>query len=237
MRALRKAAPTVAIVLFCSATVVCGGAPGDPLWQKALGIARTNADWVAGLVITHSEVIYKGETNGVREIWERAEPGADGEVVRRTIKILEDGKDVTGREKQKQKDKKTGGQGIGNPFNAEIQDRLVLAATNRLRNIAGQDCVGYVFEVRNTNGPKTRGIAWLEKETGVPAELENVTVEPLPDKHLKGMTITTRYESTTEGGWRVKEMLTIGKVGMLFINADFQSTMQFSEYWKRRPKR
>jgi len=95
--------------------------------------------------------------------------------------------------------------------------------------------VGYLFEVRNTNGPKMRGIAWLEKQTGIPAELENVTMDPLPDKHLKGITITTRYESTADGAWRVKEIRTLGKVSMLFINADVQSSMAFSEYWKRPP--
>ena len=44
---------------------VFAGAPPDPLWQKALAVARTNADWIAGLVVMRSEVLYKGETNGV----------------------------------------------------------------------------------------------------------------------------------------------------------------------------
>jgi hypothetical protein len=211
-------------------------APPDPLWQKALAVAHTNADWIAGLVVLRSEVVYKGETNGAHEIWTRSKLGTHSEVVTETVKVLEDGKDVTAKEKKKEKKKKTDDQATGNPFSAEAQDRLSLSLTNGSRRIAGRDCVGYLFEVRNPNGPKTRGVAWLERETGVPAELENVTLDPTPDKRLKGLTITTRYESTAEGAWRVKEMRTTGRVSMLFIHAEVQSTMTFGEYWKRPPR-
>ena len=61
----------VATVLFLATTLACAGGAPDPLWQKALAIAQTNAGWVAGLIVTRSEVVYKGETNGVHEIWRR----------------------------------------------------------------------------------------------------------------------------------------------------------------------
>jgi hypothetical protein len=239
MNRQRKAVILIALVVFYSVVSVIAGAPPDPLWQKALAVARTNADWVAGVVVMRSEVVYKGKTNGVHELWKRSRLGADGEVITDTVKVLEDGKDVTEQEKKKEKGKKkkSGGQGAGNPFSAASQNRLSLVLTNRARSIAGKNCVGYLFEVRNTNGPKTQGVAWLERETGIPTELENVTLEPLPDKHLKTMTITTRYESAGDGAWRVKEMVTISKVSMLFINADVRSTMTFSEYWKNAPPR
>ena len=75
--------------------------------------------------------------------------------------------------------------------------------------------------------------AWLEKANGIPAELENVTFDPMPDKHLKAMAVTTRYELTPDGIWRVKEMRTLGKVSMFLIKADLQSTTTLSEYWRR----
>jgi hypothetical protein len=227
----------VATVLFLATTLACAGGSPDPLWQKALAIAQTNAGWVAGLIVTRSEVVYKRETNGVHEIWRRSTLGKDGEVVTSTVKVLEEGKDVTEQESKnekgkKGKTKKGAEQGLGNPFAIEIQPRLFLTLTNRSRTIAGQDCLGYLFEVRNTNALKTRGVAWLQRETGTPAELENVTLTPLPDKHLKALTITTHYESTADGAWRAREMRTTGKVSRFFINADFQSTTTFSEYWK-----
>jgi hypothetical protein len=227
----------LASVLFGSMSFAFAAAPSDALWERALAVVRRNADWVAGLVVTRSEVLYKGETNGVHEIWKRSRLGTDAEVITDTVKVLEDGKDVTAQEKKKEKgkSKKPNGQASLNPFDEEIQDRLSLAVTNRSRNIAGKDCVGYVFEVRNPNGPRAQGVAWLERQTGIPTELENVTLDPLPDKHLKGMTITTRYESTADGVWRVKEICTITKVSMFFITADVQSIMTFTDYWKRSP--
>jgi len=225
----------LALVVFSSVTLLFAGAPPDPLWKKAIAIADTNSDWVAGLVIIRSQVIYKGETNGVHELWQRSKPGRNGDVVTETVKVLENGKDVTEQETKKEQRRKgkAGGQGSSSPFNPAVQNRLSLTLTNRTRSIEGKDCVGYFFELRdNGKGPTTRGMAWLERETGIPAQLENVTLDPLPDKHLKGMTILTRYESTPDGAWRVKEMRTTGKVSMFFIKADVQSTMTFSEYWK-----
>jgi hypothetical protein len=220
-----------AIILAATAHTFAGSA-SDPLWQKALAVAQSNGDWVAGLTITRSEVVYKGETNGVHEIWQRSELGKDGEVTTRLAKVFEDGKDVTEQEKKKENGKKASTQPTGSPFSVESQARLFLTVTNRSRMIAGKDCVGYLFEVRNTNAPKTRGVAWLERATGIPVELENVTLDPLPDKRMKEITITTRYESTTDGTWRVKEMWMLGKVSVFFIKADVRSTTSFRDYWK-----
>ena len=236
MNSQRKLAIVLGAFVFLFIRLSQGAAPQDPLWLKALAVAQANSDSVAGLVITRSEVVYKGETNGVHELWERSSPGAHGETTTQTVKVLEDGKDVTARETKKKKAKapKSSNQSSGNPFDADVQSRLLLVVTNQTRNITGNECVGYLFEVRNTNGPKTHGLVWLEKETGVPKEIENMTLDPLPDKHLKQIAITSRYEMTTNG-WHVKEMQTTGKVSMLFINAEFHSVTTFSEYWRRTP--
>ena len=239
MKPQGKMVALVASVLFYSITLgISASAPPDPLWQKALSVARTNTDWVAGLVVMRSEVLRKGETNGVHEIWKRSTLDKNNEVVTQTVKVLEDGKDVTEEERKNEKakkgePKKTSNQGPANPFDPETQDRLSVRVNNQSRNVGGRDCAGYVFEVRNTNGPTARGIAWLEKETGVPVEIANMTLDPLPDKHLKGLAVTTRYELATNGAWRVKEMRTIAKASMLFISFDVHSTITFSEYWKK----
>jgi len=38
-----------------------------PALAKALAMAAANADWVPGLVVMRSEILHKGETNGVHE--------------------------------------------------------------------------------------------------------------------------------------------------------------------------
>src|SRR5204863_2637123 len=110
------------------------------------------------------------------------------------VKILEDGKDVTKKEKAKSKAKndaeKPGNKGGGSPFDPGVQDRMSLKATARTRVIAGRNCLGFAFEMTNTYGPTTRGTAWLDKETGIPTEIENMTLNPLPDKHFKRLVLT-----------------------------------------------
>jgi len=241
MKSLGPVALVFGALALVSASLATGASSADPLWQKALAVARTNDVAVAGLVITRSEVVLKGETNGVHELWERSTPGPQGAVVTKTIKVLEDGKDITAKEvkkqeKQEKQARKENGKAArpssGNPFDAEVQDRLTLVVTNQTRTIAGQDCVGYLFQVRNTNGPTTRGVAWIAKETGEPQEIDNMTLDPLPDKRLKQVTTVMRYETTTNG-WHIKELQTTGRISVLFMQAEFHSVRTFSDYWRR----
>jgi hypothetical protein len=104
---------------------------------------------------------------------------------------------------------------------------------DRSRNISGRPCVGYAFELRNTNGLLVRGTAWLEKETGVPSEVENMTLDPLPDKRLKHLTLTTRYETTTNGTWLAKTITATSTMSVMFIKADARTTTTFSDHWKK----
>jgi len=233
-----KTATILILALFWSRTFLfAADATKDPLWSKAVAVAAANADWVPGLVITRSEVLHKGEVVGVHEMWQRSKLGPKREVVTETVKILEDGKDVTKQEttkkKEESKTKKTDSKGGGNPFDAAVQDQLSLKVIDRSRTIAERACVGYAFELRNKNGPVVRGTAWLEKETGVPSEIENMTLDPLPDKHLKHLTLTTRYETTTNGTWVAKTMTATSTMNVMFIKADARTTTTFSEHWKK----
>ena len=235
-----KTATVLALVLFWSGTLLfAADATKDPLWHKAVTVAAANADWVPGLVITRSEVLRKGEVVGVHEMWQRSKLGPKSEVVMETVKVLEDGKDVTEQEKKKNKEKgetkKANSKGGGNPFDAAAQDQLSLKVLDRSRTIAERACVGYAFELRNTNGPVVRGTAWLDKETGVPSEIENMTLDPLPDKHLKQLTLATRYETTTNGAWFAKTTTTASTISVMLFKADARTTTTFSEHWKMPP--
>ena len=240
MNSPSKTATVLTLAIFWSRTFLfAADATKDPLWRKAVAVATANADWVPGLVITRSEVLHKGDPVGVHEMWQRLKLGPTGEVVTETVKVLEDGKDVTKSEKTTSKEKsgtkKADGNGGGNPFYADVQDQLSLKVMDRSRTIAGRDCVGYAFELRNTNGPVVRGTAWLEKETGVPSEIENMTLDPLPDKHLKHLTLTTRYETTTNGTWLARTTTATTTMSVMFIKADARMTTTFSEHWKKPP--
>jgi len=220
-------------------SLVAASALDDPLWAKAIGIASANSNWVPGLTIIRTEVLEGGKSEGVHEVWQRSSLGAKDEVATQTVKVLEDGKDVTAREKKKidtKADRKVTAKLGGHPFDLKAQGQLVVKATEQTKLISNRNCVAYEFELRSTNGVLTKGVSWLEKETGWPAEIENMTMNPLPDKHFKRMGITTRYEASPEGRWQAKEVITTGTVSVMFIKADIRSTTTFSDYWKKPSK-
>jgi hypothetical protein len=225
---------TIALALGCL-TISLAAAPEDPLWRKALAVAGSNTNWRPGLIITRTEMLQKGKVEGVHEVWRRSTLGTNGEIVTTTVKVLEDGKDVTAKEK-KEMDAKSGPKKEklgGHPFDVNLQDDLALKRTDQTRIVSGRNCVGYEFELRNTNGVTVKGTTWLEKETGWPAEIENMTINPPPEKRFKRMATTTRYESSPEGRWQIKELTTTGAISVLFIKADVRSTTTFSHYWQK----
>ena len=237
-KSLPKTVAAVALVLWWGNGLhSAADEPQDALWRKAVAVAAANVDWVPGLTVTRSEVLHKGQPVAVHEIWQRSKPGPGGEPLTEIVKILEDGEDVTKKEKKETKDKgsakKSGGQRGGNPFDPGVQDKISLKVMAHSRTIAGRDCVGYGFEIRNTNGPLVRGTAWLEKDTGVPSEIENMTLDPLPDRRLKRLTLATRYETTTNGTWLAKTTTAISTMSVMFVKADARTTTTFSEHWKK----
>lgn len=231
--------PTIlALAVLCSWTFLFAANPKtDPLWCKAVAVATANADWVPGLASTRTEIFNKGEVVAVHEMWQRSKPGPNGEVVMETVKMLEDGKEVTKSEKKKNEKKNATKKSFikegGNPFDESVQDRLSLKVIDRFRTIAGWACVGYDFELRNTNSRVARGAVWLEKETGVPLEIEEMTMDTLPDSHLKQLSSTTLYEITTNGTWLVKTMTTKFTYSKFFFKVDARATTTFSEHWKK----
>jgi hypothetical protein len=238
MNSPSKTALVLTLVL-CSwkPLLLAADAPHNPLWRKAVAAATANADWVPGLVITRIELFHRGKSISVREEWLRSKPGPKGEVVKTMVKILNDGKDVTQQEKTKSKEnsgpKNTDGEGSGNPFDADFQDRLTLKVTGQSRVIAGRDCTGFAFELRITHGPVASGTAWVERATGAPSEIENMTLNPLPNKHLRSMALTTRYDTATNGVCLVKTIEGTMTASMFSIKVDSRSMMTFSEYWKK----
>jgi len=230
----------VALVIVFQSRSLHGGTPPDPLWRNAVEVAATNSGWVPGLIVIRSEVFHKGEPVATHEMWQRSTLNPQGELVTKTIRVLEDGKDVTKQSEKETKSKRPekndtamGAWKAGfNPFAREAQERIALKPTERARLIAGRDCVGYAFVLKQTNGAVAKGTAWLDKQTGIPAEIEEMQLDPLPEKHFKSMSLTTRYE-TTNGVWRVKALEMTGTVSVLFIKAGVKSITEFSEHWKK----
>jgi hypothetical protein len=75
-------------------------APTDSLWQKAVALAGSNARWVPGTIYTRvEEVDDAGKPKHVHEAWMRLYADSTGEVANEITKAIEDGKDVTEKER------------------------------------------------------------------------------------------------------------------------------------------
>jgi len=209
----------------------------DALWRKAVAVAAANADWVPGLSITRIEVFRKGESVGVHELWQRSQLGPAGEFETETIKAFENGKPVKlddkSADKKRGSGKKHSEKSDWNPFAADAQSRLTLKTVAHSRVIAGQDCAGFTFVLPQTNGVVLQGTAWLATPTGVPVTVEDMSIEPLPDKHLQRLALTTHYETTTNGDWRATSIITASTVSVFFFKAEVQTTTTLSDYWKK----
>src|ERR1044071_2666119 len=116
----QKMIKTLLVFLFLNSIALVAETSEDPLWRKAVAVARTNAGWIPGLVVVRSEVLHKGKIEAVREWSERSTLGKTGEVIAETVKILEDGEDVTVKEK-KEHDRDEKKKAISAPKNGRTQ--------------------------------------------------------------------------------------------------------------------
>lgn len=206
----------------------------DTLWQKALIIAEANQDFVPGFMIMRMEELDKnGKVKSITETWTRLTLGENGELEYDTIKILKDGEDVTNEPKKSGKSESVSVK--VNPFDPDVQDDVSVNRTDRQEVINDKQCVIYEF-VQKTEDEKEdekvlSGTAWLEKETGVPVQIQFKT-DPLP-KHTKRMLTTMCYEFIPEESWHLKEMIMEATAGFLWIKKHFRVTVNFSEHWKK----
>lgn len=122
LRAIRVSALLAAIA--CAAALAAGSAlsaaaqpapetsaapppAADPLWLRAVEIAGSNERWVPGAIYARiEEVDDEGSAKHVHESWMRLFLGAEGEVDTEIRKALEDGKDVTEKERKSEAEEK-----------------------------------------------------------------------------------------------------------------------------------
>ncbi len=227
------------MILICLVGVSClissaaqADVTQDSLWQKALVIAEENGDWVPGLVIVRMEELGKdGKAKSVEETWMQLTLGQNGELVHDTVKILRDGEDVTDEPRQSGKSGSTSAK--ANPFNPDVQNDVSVSHKEQEELIMEKECIPYEFVQKTEDGEVLSGTAWLEKETGIPVQIQFET-DPMP-KHTRSMLTTTNYDFTSEGSWYPRETVIKASAGFLWIKKSFCVTVSFSEYW-RKPK-
>jgi hypothetical protein len=220
------------------------GVPTDSLWLKAVDLSEVNDDLVPGSMRMHMQEMDKHgmpkDEDKYYEYWSRLFLGEDGEVSFETIKVIENGKDITEEEKAKEQDREDNEDEDDeseshsmerySPFDSEKQERMSVARIDTIEIVNGRDAVPFEFTEQTADEKVIRGTAWLEASSGVPIRVE-YTTDPLP-KRVKSMVTTLEYEAAGPDSLIVRAMSVKASGGFLFIKKHFQMDMTFADYWR-----
>jgi hypothetical protein len=215
------------------------GAQGDSLWIKAVTLSGLNDDLVPGLIKMHMQEVDENgnpkDEDKYNEVWSALKLGEDGEVEYEILKVIENGEDVTAKEKareerdENQGDSESQGMEGYNPFKAENQHRISFEPMGSGGVIDGRNTVVYGF-TEHTDENVINGRAWLEASTGVPVRVE-YTPDPLP-KRVKRLITTLDYEYLPPDSLIVRRLVMDATGGILFIKKHFHMNMTLDDYWR-----
>lgn len=199
-----------------------------------------------------SEMLDKrGQATETTEIHFRIVQGPDGDLDQEMLKYIENGKDVTAAKQaemekaQAEADKKgkktenrddeevSVGVEVAGIFHPDLQKGTSVKPGVRRLAVGGTMGLEHGFSQKQKDGSVLKGTAWLDRETGLPLEVDYVP-DPLP-KHVKEMTTVLRYGPGTSDRWHAVEMVTEGSGGILFIKKRFRFTLKFGDYFHYLP--
>jgi hypothetical protein len=218
----------------------------DACWQKGVNAALLSRDHVPGKIhMIFERLDGDGKTREKNEMWLELPPG---EKDARLVRALENGKDVTREELEKEKARKEKSKAKGksdgeNSINLSSEDIIPLL-TNTKKSVAhkylgretrsGVECFAYEFrkEHLQKRGKKQetvfhQGKIWLDAASGMPVEAA-YAYDPLPSM-VKQMEMKTFFMAQGEKFFvRSHEMLI--KAGFLFIKKRFRISFVLDGY-------
>lgn len=220
----------------------------EDLWQKAVQIAAENQDYVPGKVHTYVEELNRrGKVIKTEETWLQVTVDQNDQIKVECLKVMENGKDVTGREKDKREkdiynynsEKKsrksskrtlTFGNDDLNPFAPKVQKDVFYHPTDRKEIINQQECVLYEYTWRKNAGQTQKGTAWLAVDTGMPLSLK-YSLNPKP-KYLKDFWATAKYNHLNGGLWHPESGEMEASGGFWFKRFHVKVRFTLSDFWK-----
>jgi hypothetical protein len=212
----------------------------DPLWLKAVELARRSKPWVPGTTVMQLELLDdKGATTESFETLMRISPDSSGNPVTEVEKATRNGSDVTASQREAQEKRNRDAVKSGkpapfmmgdNPFDPDVQSVVQIEVLGRTALVSGVNCAMYGFTWKKTDGAEVSGTAALEMKTGAPREVE-YTVKPLPTG-VWSMKTVLRYGDGPEGGGYLREVFIEGTGGVLFIKKNFRTLITLDAYWK-----
>lgn len=236
--------------LFILSTRVSGSPLDDgpeACWQKGVQAARISKGYVPGRIYMKFEKLNSdGKTISQKETWLELR---SGENQGKVLKVIEDGKDITREELQKERIKKEGDKGGksdgGNSINLSSEE-LVPLLSNSNKPVAyqhlgkgkdrGVECHVYKFRKDHVQkkGPDEetvtqQGEIWLDAGSGMPVR-SSYTLTPLPSM-VQQMDMETTY--FLEGDmFFIKTHKMVVKAGILFLKKRFRISFVLGGYRK-----
>ena len=216
------------------------------LWNTAVNILADNLNWVPGEMTMQFEMLdKKGHADMVNVSTYKIYADENGDVHSELVKMLNDGEDVTEKEKAKaEKSEKDKNDGPGDmehsmswmdsPFHPDNQDAIQLTPLEKEETIEGKRCRRFDYTLPRSESTRI-GTVWVDVETGAPLRHE-FTTDPLPPR-VKKLTNIVIYEYTADGAFYTKQAMFEGVGGILFIKKRFRGTMTFKDYWYHEEKK
>jgi hypothetical protein len=233
-------------------------APADDLWPRAVEWGSAFQNWLPGTMDMVSEMLDKeGKAVETTEIRFRLSQKPGGELDQELLRYVENGKDATAAKKaemekakaeEEAKEKADGGNRkaeggddgevsvgveVAGVFHPDLQKGTQVKPGVHRRAVGGRMGLEHAFSQKQKDGTTVEGTAWLDRETGLPLEVDYVPV-PLP-KHVKSLASVIRYGPGAGENWHAVEMVSEGVGGILFIKKRFRFTMKFGDYFQYTP--
>jgi hypothetical protein len=227
------------LLVFVSLSV-WAAPPQDPLWRKAVEIARRNKPWTPGITDLRIELLDdKGNLKESYETRYGISSDGQGKPVMHVERAVRNGKDVTETEKAAQEKRNAAGGRNGrpaaffmgdNPFDPDVQDAVEVTALEETRTVDGKKCSVFDFTLKKKDGGSLQGTAVLLQENGAPVEV-SYTMRPLP-VGVQRMAMVLHYGDGPSGDGFLRAVSVEGAGGVLFFKRNFRSMISLDGYWK-----
>ena len=195
------------LAVFSQATLAQTRATQDTLWAKVVALAAANENWMP--TQWHEAETIFDEKGKVEETTERLlhlglTPDNDLDV--QVIKATKNGKDnLEEARKQFEANRDTFARDDpeDNLFDPSIQHTVTATRSSDVKRINGRAYVGFTY-VQTTQEGDWTGTAWLDAETGMPAQVES-TPKGLPMREdgieVTALTSITQYNVSAPDVW------------------------------------
>ena len=195
------------LAVFSQATLAQTRATQDTLWAKAVALAEANQNWMPTLW-HEAETIFdkkgKVEETTERQLLLGVMPDGNLDVqVTRATKNGKDDLETARRELEASKEAYARDNPEDNLFDPSIQHTVTATRSSDVKRINGRAYVGFTY-VQTTQEGDWAGTAWLDAETGMPAQVES-TPQGLPMKEdgveVRALTSITHFNVSAPDAW------------------------------------